>query len=197
VESAPPQESRAPSQETAERPGPGRRPPTLIIMVGPPGTGKSHLVRLLARQVPVKVVETDEIRQRLFPHPRYTPEENRRVFHEAHRRIDRLLRKGCDVVFDATNIRESGRRTLYRIAESDGARLLIVRTVAPDEVVEQRLRQRVEGLSPEDRSEAGWEVYLRMKAEFEEIGRPHMVVDTSQPLEPAIDEIARFVKGQA
>ncbi len=187
--------------ETARRidqqPIPGRKPPGLVIMVGPPGTGKSHLVRRLAEQLPLKVVETDAIRRQINPHPDYSPRENRRVFHIAHRRIDRLLRQGKNVVFDATNIYESGRRTLYRIAESDGARLLIVRTVAPDEVVERRLRGRMEGLSPADRSEAGWEVYLRMKGEFEEIGRPHMIVDTSRDLEPAVEEIARFLRGQS
>jgi len=187
-------ESDQPAASPKPRSTPGRKASTLIVMVGPPGTGKSHLVRLLSQRVPLKVVETDEIRHQLTPHPSYSAEENRKVFHMAHKRIDRLLRGGHNVVFDAPNIRESGRRTLYRIAETDGARLLIIRTVAPDEVVQERLRRRVERLTPEDRSEAGWEVYLRMKAEFEEIGRPHMVVDTSEPLEPAIEEIVRFMQ---
>ncbi len=177
-----------------ERPATGRKSPALVVMVGPPGTGKSHLVRRIAERVRVQVIETDEIRQRLAPQPSYSASENRKVFFVAHRKIDRLLRKGEDVLFDATNIYERGRRTLYRIAESDGARLLIVRTVAPDEVVAERLRRRKEGAGPSDRSEAGWEVYARMKAEFQEIQRPHMVVDTSRELQPAIDEIVRFIQ---
>lgn len=189
-------EREGPAVPAGPSPMPGRKAPTLIVMVGPPGTGKSYLVRLLAERVAVKVIETDEIRHRLSPHPSYTAAENRKVFHIAHRRIDRLLRQGKNVIFDATNIYEYGRRTLYRMAESDGAHLLIVRTVAPDEVVEERLRRRIERLNPEDRSEAGWEVYLRMKAEFEEISRPHMVVDTSEPLEPALEEIVKFVQGE-
>ncbi len=175
---------------------PSRKTPTLLIMVGPPGTGKSHLVRLLVERVPVRVIETDDIRHRLNPQPTYTAEENRKVFGIAHRRIDQLLRRGENVIFDATNIREHPRRTLYKIAERDGARLLIVRTVAPDEVVEDRLRRRVERLNPEDRSDAGWEIYLRMKAEFEEIGRPHLVVNTSEPLEPALEEIVKLMRGE-
>ncbi len=189
-------EREEPARSEGPWPAPSRKAPTLIVMVGPPGTGKSHLVRLLAQRVPLKVVETDEIRHQLSPHPSYSAEENRKVFHVAHRRIDRFLRQGKNVVFDATNIYEWGRRTLYRMAESDGARLLIVRTVAPDEVVEDRLLRRVEQLNPEDRSEAGWEVYLRMKAEFEEIGRPHMVIDTSEPLEPALQQIVEFIQAR-
>lgn len=171
--------------------------PALIVMVGPPGTGKSHLVNLLAQRIPLKIVASDEIRHQISLHPSYSPEENRRVFQTAHRRIQRLLRQGENVVFDATNIREFGRRSLYRIAERTEARLLIVRTVAPDDVVEARLLRRMERLNPEDRSEAGWEVYLRMKAEFEEISRPHMLVDTSEPLEPALEEIVGFVRGRS
>ncbi len=189
-------QERAKPAEGVDRGGePGHRSPALVIMVGPPGTGKSHLVRMLAQRVPLQVVESDEIRRQLTPHPEYSHQENKRVFHIAHRRIDRLLRQGENVVFDATNIREWGRRTVYRIAESDHARLLVVRTVAPDQVIEERLQGRMQRLSPEDRSEAGWEVYARMKAEFEEIDRPHLLVDTSQNLEPAVEEIVQFFRG--
>lgn len=171
-------------------------PPTLVIMVGPPGTGKSFLARQLVRHVPLEIVETDEIRRQLTPNRTYSREENRRVFQRAHREIDRLLRKGHSVLFDATNIRRRGRRALYRIAESVGARLLIVRTMAPDQVVAERLRERSAGRVAEDRSEAGWEVYVRMKAEYQEIERPHLVVDTSRDLEPAIQEIVRSIRSR-
>lgn len=170
--------------------------PALVVMVGPPGTGKSHLVRELARHVPVSIVQTDAVRRTLVTRPEYTPDESRRVFSIAHRRTEWLLREGRNVVFDATNIYEWGRRVLYRIADRAGARLLIVRTVAPDDVIERRLRGRVAGLDPDDRSEAGWDVYASMKAKFEEIERPHLIVDTSLELEPAVQEIARFIRGQ-
>jgi predicted kinase len=174
----------------------GNVPPALVVMVGLPGTGKSHLAREIARRVPVDIVETDDIRLRLAPRPEYTADENRQVFGAAHGQLASLLNRGRSVVFDATNIFESGRRTLYRLADRAGARLLIVRTVAPDEVVERRLRDRTTGADSADRSEAGWEVYIRMKAEFKEIQRPHLVVDTSMELEPAVREIAQFVRGR-
>ncbi len=170
--------------------------PAMVVMVGPPGTGKSHLVRELGLRVPVDVIQTDPIRRTLAQRPAYTPAENRRVFSIAHRRAEWLLQRGHSVVFDATNIYAWGRRILYRIAERSGARLLIVHTVAPEDVIEQRMRDRIAGADPSDLSEAGWEVYLRMKARFEEIDRPHLVVDTSLDLEPALQEMERFVRGQ-
>jgi len=171
--------------------------PALVVMVGPPGTGKSHLVREVTRRVSVDVVQTDAIRRTLAARPEYTPDESRRVFSVAHRRAEWLLRRGRNVVFDATNIHEWGRRALYRIADRAGARLLIVRTVAPDDVIQERLRGRASGVNPDDRSEAGWEVYARMKAKFEEIERPHLIVDTSLELEPAVQEMARFIQGHS
>ena len=170
-------------------------PPAMVVMVGPPGTGKSHLVREIVRRIPATVVQSDAIRRRLFERPEYTADENRKVFSVAHARAERLLRRGRSVILDATNIHEWARQGLYQIAERAGARLLIIRTVASDQVVAERLRRRLSGENPSDRSEAGWEVYLRMKAEFEEIRRPHMVVDTAMDLEPAVQEIVQFIRG--
>lgn len=170
--------------------------PALIVMAGPPGTGKSHLVREIARRVSVDTVQTDDIRRRLVAHPEYTPDENRKVFAIAHGRTEQLLRERRSVIFDATNIYEWTRRGLYQIAERTGARLLVVRVVAPESVVADRLRERLLGADPKDRSEAGWDIYLRMKAEFEEIQRPHLVVDSSQSLDPAAEQIARFIEGR-
>lgn len=170
-----------------------RKPPVLVVLVGPPGTGKSHLARRVAAHVPIRIVETDEIRRRIARPPTYSREESGRVYQTAHRQIGRYLREGQNVAFDATNLYERGRQTLYRIAERNGARLLIVQTTAPEQVVEERLHRRKLGAEPLDRSEADWEVYCRMKGELEEIKRPHMIVDTSQDLKPAINKIVNFV----
>ena len=175
---------------------PPRGTPVLLIMVGAPGTGKSHLVHLLSRKVPLRIVQSDEIRRRIAPHPTYTQDENRRVFGLAHREIHRVLSEGGNAVLDATNLFEGRRRTLYRMAARHGARLLIVRTVAPDEVVAERLQMRLSGANPSDLSQADWEVYTRMKQEYEEIRMPHITVDTSQDLEPVVDRIAQLVRGE-
>lgn len=167
----------------------------LVVMVGAPGTGKSHLVREIARRVPVDIVESDAIRRSMFRRPEYTPDEHRKVFFVAHTRTEQLLRKGRSVIFDATNIHEASRRGLYEIAGRAGARVLVVRTVAPQDVVAERMHRRAAGEDPTDRSEAGWEIYLRMMSEFEAIQGPHLVVDTAKDLEPAVQEIVQFVRG--
>ncbi len=172
------------------------RQPTLVVLVGPPGTGQSHLARELAARVPLRIVETDDIRRRVARgQPDYSEKENARVYFTAHRELERLLRSGENVAFDATNIYRSGRKKLYRIADRAGARVLIVRTEAPDSEIARRLERRRAGMNPLDRSEADWEVYARMKAELQEVTRPHLVVDTSHDLEPALATMARFIGG--
>lgn len=171
-------------------------PPALVAMVGPPGTGKSHLARLITERTPVRVVESDDLRRVLASRPAYTADENRRVFAALYGRVERHLRRGQNVLLDATNIYEWSRQRIYRLAERTGARLLLVRTIAPDEVVERRLGARRAGVDPRDGSEAGWDVYVRMRAEFQEIQRPHVVVDTSQDLSPAVEQIVAFVENR-
>ena len=99
-------------------------PPALVIMAGLPGTGKSHLVGEISRREAVEVIGSDAIRRGLFARPDYSPSEHSRVFSVAHRRTEERLREGRSVIFDATNIYEASRRSLYRIAERTGARVL-------------------------------------------------------------------------
>jgi hypothetical protein len=46
----------------------------------------------------------------------------------------------------------------------------------------------------ENASEAGWEVYKRMKPRGEKISRNHFVVDTSHDITAAIDKIVRATR---
>ena len=49
--------------------GPVARP-LLVMLVGPPGTGKSRLARRLGAALDAQVVESDRVRKQLFAEPR-------------------------------------------------------------------------------------------------------------------------------
>lgn len=168
--------------------------PALVVLSGLPGTGKSHLAHLLSKRTPVVIIRTDQVRKILFPRPSYAGAESGLVFEVSHALIEELLMRGKSVVFDATNLVESNRRILYRIAERTRAKLLIVETVASDEVVARRLEQWRKSEGERFSSDATWEIYERMKATQEPIKGPHLTVDTGHDIAPVIEEIARNVE---
>ncbi len=165
--------------------------PFLIVVIGLPGTGKSHFCRQLAQHLPAIILESDGLRKALFPSPDYSAAESVRLFRACHLLMERLLEKGIPLIFDATNLSEHNREYLYRIAERLGIKLVLVRVEAPPELVYQRLKERAVG--SEGNSDADWEVYRRMKPQAQRIRRRHYAVDTSRDITPVIDKIVREI----
>jgi len=165
--------------------------PPLVVVSGLPGAGKSFFCRKLADRLPCLILASDTLRKVLFPSPQYSEAENRRLFSACHVLIEELLRSGIPIIFDATNLLERHREFLYRAADRAGARLILVWVQAPTELVKQRLLARERAAAPEYDSEAGWEVYQRMKTRRQRIYRNHLVVDTSRDISPVIDKIVR------
>jgi predicted kinase len=165
--------------------------PAFLVVSGLPGTGKSYLCRRLAERLGYPVLESDALRKKLCRKPVYSAEESARVFRAIHELIEELICKGIPLILDATNLAERHRRVLYGIAERTGARLVLVRVVAPPEVVKSRLEARAAG----EASDADWEVYRKLEPTAEKIRRPHFTVDTSLDITPVLDDIVSEVKG--
>jgi predicted kinase len=161
--------------------------PALIIISGLPGTGKSYLSKRLAERVQFLVLESDALRKTLFSQPSYTSRENARLFEVIHLLLRELLSKGISVILDATNLSEQLCEQLYSIADRLDARLILVRVEAPPEVVYQRLESRAR--DPENKSDADWTVYRRMRSTVDRIQRKHHVVDTSRDITPVLKRI--------
>ncbi len=165
--------------------------PALIIISGLPGTGKSYLSKRLAERVPFLVIESDALRKTLFSPPSYSFRESTRLFRTIHRLLRELLNKGIPLILDATNLSERFREQLYSIADRLNVRLILVRVEAPPEVVYQRLEGRAR--DTENKSDADWAVYRRMRPSVDRIRRNHYVVDTSRDITPVLDKIVREV----
>lgn len=179
------EEALSGSQETTAK-------PVLVLLSGLPGTGKSFVARRLAEALPFVIIESDTVRKILFSQPRYTAQESRWVHRTCHALIAKLLKRGVRVIYDATNLIEYHRELVYRIADRAGARLVVVKTVAREEVVQERMRDRQERVA--EVSDADWRVYRRMASRQERISHPHLVIDTSEGLEEAAAKILRFIR---
>jgi hypothetical protein len=170
------------------------RRPALVILIGLPGSGKSHFARRLAGRYPAAILDSDALRGVLYKSPRHTDQENARLFPAIHVLVRRLLDRGVSVVLDATNLKEEHRKPLYRLAREAGARLVIVRLRAPFAVMRERLAKRDAARNPLDRSTADLLVLERMRHDYERPRRPYFVVDTSQDARHDLDKIVTLLQ---
>jgi predicted kinase len=168
--------------------------PTIIVVSGLPGTGKSYFCRRLAERLPFLILESDDLRKQLFPTPTYSIEESAYLFRAIYQLIEDLLKKGIPIILDATNLEERHRERIYNIAERLSAKLILVSVQAPPELVEKRFKKRMEGKNIQDNSDADWQVYQKMKATAEKIKRHHFTLDTSRDITPVLDKIVRETK---
>jgi predicted kinase len=135
----------------------------LVMLMGFPGTGKTHCARLLAARLGAAHVATDRLRSRLFIAASYADEENRAVFTVAEALVEQLLAEGHVVVLDATNLVARYRAPMESLASRSGATLLHVLVVADDADTRARLAARAVARSDGDHSDADVGVYDRMR----------------------------------
>ena len=164
--------------------------PYLVLLCGLPGAGKTHFSRLLAAEVPVQMIESDAARKTLAGIPAYNSDENRRVFAACRRLLQDLLEDGVPVLLDATNVTERDRAYSREAASAKGADVVVVEVTAPETLIAKRLKRREQGKTKDGASEAGWDVYRRMKAREQPVVGPHFVVDTSKDIAPSVRKIA-------
>ncbi|MFC8156711.1 AAA family ATPase [Streptomyces cinereoruber] len=124
-----------------------RVPAGLVVLVGPPASGKTSFVRALIarRQIDVEaVVSSDEIRAEFFgtsPAEAESDAADARIFEERDRRIAVRLAAGHSAVAESTNVTPQARARLVALARRFDAPVTMLR-FAPD--VADLLRQYTE-----------------------------------------------------
>ncbi|MCB8942644.1 MAG: ATP-binding protein [Ardenticatenaceae bacterium] len=153
---------------------------SLLIMVGLPGVGKSSVVESLKKFMPIIVISTDGVRTYVRQSPVYTAAEMALVYEVCYSLIERRLRQGQRVIFDASNNLQARRDYLARLAERCGAPVTTCSVQASQDVIQQRLYQRINGgRRKTDMSDADWTVYKWMVETQEPVVGPHLIVDTT------------------
>lgn len=163
--------------------------PMLILMAGLPGTGKTTLSHALAAELGGTVISKDEIRAALFAPPdiEYSTEQDEFVMRIMLKTAGYLLRKDPKrlVFLDGRTFSRAyqiKRATGY--AEAIGQPWRILECVCSEESACRRL----EGDRSHVAANRDFNLYLEVKARFEEIRLQKTVIDTEQPLKTCVEK---------
>ena len=166
-----------------------------IWITGPPGSGKSALARAAAAALrtdgeSVRVLELDEIRKTLTPHPTYSDAERDVVYRALAGMATLLTEVGVPVIIDAT----ASRRRWRDLARAAIPRFAEVQLLCPLEICRERERTRPVGHAPQG-------IYARagqpgatvpgIDVPYETALDPELVIDTAK--ENLADATARVV----
>lgn len=165
----------------------------VVVLVGLPGSGKSHFARQVAGRIPAAVLDSDALRTALFAEPEHTKQEHARLFPAMHGLMARLLARGITVIVDATNLKAANRRQYHGLAQEHRVPIVVVRVWAPKSTVLARLRARAAGANPRDRSTATPGVYEKMRAQAEPIRERHLSVNTAKDTGDTVDKVIEML----
>ena len=178
--------------------------PTLVVVSGPGGAGKTTLAHALGRAVGCPVISRDEIKEGMVhASPGFVPavgdELTVRTLPVFFGVLELLLRAGVTTVAEAAFQDRVWRPRLEPLLGL--AELRIVHCVVDADVALQRIRRR-RGDNPLRRahvdSAAGYDTTQRLgHAAFVRVSidAPQIEVDTADGYRPGLDEIVAFVNG--
>lgn len=118
--------------------------PTFTMMVGLVGSGKSTYAKQLSKETNAVICSSDAIREELCGDEN-SQDKNEEVFKILHSRIKECLRKGANVIYDATNINSKRRRAfLSELRNIPCIKKCVIMAVPFDDCCEQnKSRDRV------------------------------------------------------
>jgi uncharacterized protein len=184
--------------------------PTLILMSGLMGSGKSITARGLARITGASIIQMDVIRKELCDiHPLerrlddfgqgiYSEDLTRLVYEKSLAIAKDMLESGKSVIIDASYKREAHRMAAYDMAHSLSSDFFVLECVCPSQCARDRLMRRI--LDEGEVSDGRLEIYDAQKEDFDAISEfspsVHRVLDTSGDLEDVVDRAIAFLTGK-
>jgi predicted kinase len=112
--------------------------PTLYLMLGYPGAGKTTTARIISELTGAEHIWADRERNKMFGRPTHGQDESLALYSRLNAETDRLLSAGRSVIFDTSFNYYKDRDHLRSIAAKHGAELVILWVQTPKEIAKAR-----------------------------------------------------------
>jgi len=146
----------------------------IVIVCGLPGVGKTTFAKKLAPLINATVLSTDKIRKELISLPTYEKEERRLIYDVMVLSAKYLHNSGANCILDATFNREESRTEVKKKLRIQDREFFVIECTCPENIIISRLKER-----KNDYSDAGVEVYQKMKKIYEHVKGKHITIDTT------------------
>lgn len=165
----------------------------LVIMAGLPGTGKSTLARALAERTGAFVLDKDSMRAALFPPSliEYSREQDDFVVRVMLKVTGWILRRDshATVILDGRPFAKKYQLDqVVAFAEWIKAPWRIIECTCAEDIARRRL-----GAAGHPAADRDFDLYLRVKSEWEGIARPKLVLDSHLPLDQLVAESSAYL----
>jgi predicted kinase len=168
--------------------------PTLIVLSGLPGSGKSTVAEGLSRNLSIPLFSVDPIEAAMWRGGLSKDQTGVAAYDVAIALADEHLRLGHSVIVDAVNPIEAPRAAWRSLAAKYRTEMKIIECVCVDETVHrQRVEARVRNI--DGMPEVTWARVLRRRAEYEAWTDARLTLDTSaRSAEQLIAEALNYVR---
>lgn len=146
----------------------------IVIICGLPGVGKTTFAKKLAPLINATVLSTDKIRKELISLPTYEKDERRFIYDVMMLLAKYLHNSGANCILDATFNREDSRTEVKKKLGIQDRDFFVIECMCPENIIISHLKER-----KNDYSDAGVEVYQRMKKIYEHVKGKHIIIDTT------------------
>jgi predicted kinase len=160
----------------------------IIVVFGLPGSGKSFFASALAKKLNTGYLNSDQLRRNMFTKRTYSTEEKMAVYDTMRLAMKVAIRNKANLVLDGTFYKESLRKQFQHESKE---RLWFIEVIADESTIRSRL------MKPRAYSEADFEVYKKLKSEWEPMKQPHLIIQsTNDNIEEMLKEAEDYLQVQ-